>query len=85
MIFRVREDGRLEILHTFSAADATSGANYDGAFPDEGVVLNGNKLIEIAVYGGAGSPAGLLGSAAPIRVVVGRLLTGKSSSIPLRH
>ena len=32
--------------------------NSDGAFPDEGLVVDGNKLIGIAIYGGNGSPAG---------------------------
>ncbi len=58
VIYSVREDGRFEVLHTFSATNATTGANSDGAFPDEGLVVDGNKLIGIAIYGGNGSPAG---------------------------
>ena len=58
MIYSLREDGRFEVLHTFSATNATTGANYDGAFPDEGLVVDGNELIGIAIYGGNGSPAG---------------------------
>ena len=58
VIYSLREDGRFEVLHTFSATNATTGANYDGAFPDEGLVVDGNDLIGIAIYGGDGSPAG---------------------------
>ena len=58
VIYSLREDSHFEVLHTFSATNATTGANYDGANADDGVVLDGNKLIGIAVYGGMGSPAG---------------------------
>lgn len=58
VIYSLRGDGQFKVLHTFSATNATTGANYDGAFPDEGVVVDGNKLIGIAIYGGNGSPAG---------------------------
>lgn len=58
VIYGLREDGRFEVLHTFSATNPTTGANYDGANADDGVVLDGNKLIGIAIYGGNGSPAG---------------------------
>jgi uncharacterized repeat protein (TIGR03803 family) len=58
VIYSLREDGRFEVLHTFSATNPTTGANYDGANADNGVVLDGNRLIGIAIYGGAGSPAG---------------------------
>jgi uncharacterized repeat protein (TIGR03803 family) len=58
VIYSLREDGHFEVLHTFSATNATTGANYDGANADNGVVLDGNKLIGIAIYGGNGSPAG---------------------------
>ena len=58
VIYSLREDGRFEVLHTFSATNATTGANDDGAFPDEGLVVDGDKLIGIAIYGGDGSPAG---------------------------
>jgi uncharacterized repeat protein (TIGR03803 family) len=58
VIYSLREDGRFEVLHTFSATNATTGANGDGAFPDEGLLADGNKLIGIAIYGGDGSPAG---------------------------
>ena len=58
VIYSLREDCHFEVLHTFSATNATTGANDDGAFPDEGLVLDGNKLIGIAIYGGNGSPAG---------------------------
>ena len=38
VIYSLREDGCFEVLHTFSATNATTGANDDGAFPDEGLV-----------------------------------------------
>ena len=59
---RLRHDGCFEVLHTFSATNPTTGANWDGATPDDGLVLDGNKLIGIAIYGGIGSPAGLANS-----------------------
>jgi uncharacterized repeat protein (TIGR03803 family) len=62
VIYGVREDGRFEVLHTFSATNATTGANYDGATPDDGLILDGNRLIGIAIYGDNGSPAGLANS-----------------------
>jgi uncharacterized repeat protein (TIGR03803 family) len=58
VIYRVREDGHFDVLHTFSAANATTGANYDGAIPDDGLILDGDRLIGIAIYGGNGSTAG---------------------------
>jgi uncharacterized repeat protein (TIGR03803 family) len=62
VIYSVRPDGFFEVLHTFSATNPTTGANLDGVNPDDGVVLDGNKLIGIAIYGGIGSPAGLANS-----------------------
>ena len=62
VIYSLQEDGHFEVLHSFSATDPTTGANYDGALPDDGVVVDGNKLIGIAVYGGNGSPAGYYNS-----------------------
>lgn len=59
VIYSLREDGCFEVLHTFSATNATTGANSDGANPDDGLILDGNKLIGIAIGGGNGSPAGL--------------------------
>jgi uncharacterized repeat protein (TIGR03803 family) len=58
VVYSLREDGRFEVLHTFSATNATTGANSDGATPDNGVILDGNKLIGIAIGGGTGSPSG---------------------------
>jgi uncharacterized repeat protein (TIGR03803 family) len=58
VLFSVREDCHFEVLHTFSATNATTGANDDGALPDEGLIADGNKLFGIAIYGGNGSPAG---------------------------
>lgn len=62
VIYAIRPDGFFEVLHSFSATNPTTGANWDGATPDDGVVLGGNKLIGIAIYGGIGSPAGLANS-----------------------
>lgn len=62
VIYSICEDGRFEVLHTFSATNATTGANYDGAFPDEGLIVDGNKLIGIAIFGGNGSSAGISNS-----------------------
>ncbi len=62
VIYAVRPDSTFEVLHTFSATNPTTGTNWDGATPDDGVVLDGNKLIGIAIYGGIGSPAGLANS-----------------------
>jgi uncharacterized repeat protein (TIGR03803 family) len=59
VLYSIKEDGCFEVLHTFSAANATTGANADGVNPDDGMVLDGNNLIGIAVYGGIGSPAGI--------------------------
>ncbi len=58
VIYSLSEDRGFEVLHTFSATNATTGANYDGATPDDGLILDGNRLIGIAIYGGNGSPAG---------------------------
>jgi len=58
VLYSLREDGRFEVLHTFSATNPTTGANYDGANADDGLILDENKLIGIAIYGGNGSPAG---------------------------
>jgi len=58
VIYSVGEDDRFKVLHTFSATNAITGANYDGAYADDGLVLDGNRLIGIAIYGGNGSTAG---------------------------
>lgn len=58
VVFALCQDGRYKVLHTFSATNPTTGANSDGSYADDGVVLHGNKLIGIAIYGGNGSPAG---------------------------
>ncbi len=63
VVFRIRPDGDFKVLHTFSAADPTTGANTDGAVPDYGVILDDdNGLIGIADYGGNGSSAGFFNS-----------------------
>jgi uncharacterized repeat protein (TIGR03803 family) len=66
VIYSFTEDGRFEVLHTFSATNLTTGANHDGAFPDEGLIVDRNKLIGIAIYGGNGSPAGYNNSGATL-------------------
>jgi uncharacterized repeat protein (TIGR03803 family) len=58
VLYSLRGDGTFKVLHTFSATNATTGANYDGANADNGLVLDGNRLIGIAIYGGNGSLAG---------------------------
>jgi uncharacterized repeat protein (TIGR03803 family) len=60
VIYGVRPDGSFKVLYTFSATDPKTGANKDGANPDDGVVLDerNNTLIGIANYGGQGSSAG---------------------------
>jgi uncharacterized repeat protein (TIGR03803 family) len=58
VVFALHEDGRFRVLHTFSATNPTTGANHDGALADDGLVLDGNRLIGVAIYGGNGSPAG---------------------------
>jgi uncharacterized repeat protein (TIGR03803 family) len=62
VIYSLEQHGLYKVLHTFTATNPTTGANHDGAFPDEGVVVDCDKLIGIAIYGGKGSPAGILGS-----------------------
>ena len=62
VVYGLREDGRFEVLHAFSTTNATTGANSDGATPDNGLILDGNKLIGIAEFGGNGSPAGFKNS-----------------------
>ena len=63
VIYRIGQDGRFEVLYTFSATDPTTGANTDGALPDNGVILGpDNSLIGIAGFGGNGSSAGFLNS-----------------------
>jgi uncharacterized repeat protein (TIGR03803 family) len=58
VIYSLHEDGRFEVLYAFSATDPTTGANSDGAEPDYGVLVDRNKIIGIANFGGIGSPAG---------------------------
>jgi len=62
VVYCIEPDGSFTVLHTFSANDPTTGANEDGAVPDYGVVLDGNRLIGMADYGGTGSPAGFYNS-----------------------
>jgi uncharacterized repeat protein (TIGR03803 family) len=64
VIYGIGPDGSFEVLHAFGATDPTTGANEDGANPDNGVVLDerNNLLIGIADYGGKGSSAGFFNS-----------------------
>jgi uncharacterized repeat protein (TIGR03803 family) len=60
VIYAIRPDGSFEVLYTFSLTNPTTGANKDGANPDDGVILDQDhdSLIGIANYGGKGSSAG---------------------------
>jgi uncharacterized repeat protein (TIGR03803 family) len=58
VLYSLREDGHFEVVHTFSATDPKTGANRGGAIPDEGLIVDGNRIIGIAIAGGNGSPAG---------------------------
>jgi uncharacterized repeat protein (TIGR03803 family) len=63
VVYRVRCEGEFDVLHTFSAVNASTGANTDGATPDFGVILDGNGgLIGMTDYGGNGSTAGFYNS-----------------------
>jgi len=63
VIYRLGCDGYFTVLHTFSAADPTTGSNADGVEPDFGVLLDENdNLIGMADYGGNGSVAGGVGN-----------------------
>ncbi|HSU59212.1 MAG TPA: choice-of-anchor tandem repeat GloVer-containing protein [Bryobacteraceae bacterium] len=62
LVYRICPDGDFDVLHTFSAANPTTGANQDGAIPDFGVVLRDDSLIGIAAIGGNGSTAGFFNS-----------------------
>jgi uncharacterized repeat protein (TIGR03803 family) len=63
VVYRIRRDGHFEVLHTFSAANPTTGSNVDGVEPDFGVLLDeDDSLIGMADYGGNGSIAGAIGN-----------------------
>jgi uncharacterized repeat protein (TIGR03803 family) len=63
VVFRVRHNGKYEVLHTFSAVNPTTGSNVDGADPDYGVLFDeDDSLIGMADYGGNGSAAGAIGN-----------------------
>jgi uncharacterized repeat protein (TIGR03803 family) len=58
-VYRIGCEGEFDVLHTFSAVNAVTGANTDGATPDFGVILDGyDGLIGMTDYGGNGSAAG---------------------------
>jgi uncharacterized repeat protein (TIGR03803 family) len=62
-VYRIRHNGKFQVLHTFSAVNSTTGANLDGADPDYGVLLDDDdRLIGMADYGGNGSAAGATGN-----------------------
>jgi hypothetical protein len=50
------------VLHTFGAADPTTGSNVDGVSPDYGVLLHDDRLIGITNIGGKGRVAGATGN-----------------------
>jgi uncharacterized repeat protein (TIGR03803 family) len=63
VVYRIRRDGNFEVLHTFSAANPTTGSNVDGVEPDFGVLLDDDaNLIGMTDFGGAGSIAGAIGN-----------------------
>lgn len=63
VVYRIGRYGHFEVLHTFSAADPTTGSNVDGVAPDYGVLLDeDDSLIGMADYGGHGSIAGAIGN-----------------------
>lgn len=71
VVYRIRRDGQFEVLHTFSAADPTTGSNVDGVDPDYGVLLDeDDSLIGMADYGGNGSIAGAIGNGTLYRLKV---------------
>jgi uncharacterized repeat protein (TIGR03803 family) len=60
VVYRIGCDGSFELLHTFSAVNAVTGSNADGATPDFGVVFDRDDgLIGMTDYGGKGSTAGI--------------------------
>jgi uncharacterized repeat protein (TIGR03803 family) len=62
-VYRIHRDDHFEVLHTFSAANPTTGSNVDGVEPDYGVLLDeDDSLIGMADYGGNGSVAGDIGN-----------------------
>jgi uncharacterized repeat protein (TIGR03803 family) len=63
VVYRIGRYGHFEVLHTFSAADPTTGSNMDGVAPDYGVLLDeDDSLIGMANQGGHGSIAGAIGN-----------------------
>jgi uncharacterized repeat protein (TIGR03803 family) len=70
VVYRIRPNGSFKVLHTFGAADLTTGSNLDGANPDYGVLVDGDGLIGMADYGGNGSVAGAIGNGTLYRLKV---------------
>jgi uncharacterized repeat protein (TIGR03803 family) len=70
VVYRIRPNGHFKVLHTFSAADPTTGSNADGASPDYGVLLHDESLIGITNVGGKGSVAGATGNGTLYRLTV---------------
>jgi uncharacterized repeat protein (TIGR03803 family) len=72
VVYRIGRSGHFEVLHTFSAADPTTGSNVDGVAPDYGVLLDHeDNLIGMADYGGHGSIAGAIGNGTLYRLKLG--------------
>jgi uncharacterized repeat protein (TIGR03803 family) len=68
VVYRIRDD-HFDVLHTFSAANPTTGSNVDGVDPDYGVLLDeDDSLIGMADYGGNGSVTGAIGNGTLYRV-----------------
>ncbi|HZO23318.1 MAG TPA: choice-of-anchor tandem repeat GloVer-containing protein [Steroidobacteraceae bacterium] len=73
VVFRVRPDEAFEVLHTFSAVNATTGANKDGALPDFGVIFAGDDdLIGMADAGGKGDASYGFGNGTLYRLSIER-------------
>ena len=58
VVYRNGLNGRFSGLPTVTATEPTTGANADGAIPDYGVLVHGDKLIGITPLGGQGSTGG---------------------------
>jgi uncharacterized repeat protein (TIGR03803 family) len=74
VVYRIGWNDDFDVLHTFSAVNAVTGANSDGATPDFGVVFDTHEdLIGITDYGGHGSTAGFGNSGGTLyRLMVGQ-------------
>ncbi len=62
VVYRIRNSGLFEVIHTFGATDPVTGANADGARANFGVLVHDDSLIGIPNIGGKGSLAGAIGN-----------------------